>query len=740
MPDNTHAQEEHKHTNRLINETSPYLLQHAHNPVDWYAWGEEALEKAKREDKPVLLSVGYSACHWCHVMEHESFENEEIAGLMNQHFVSIKVDREERPDIDNIYMQAVQAMTHSGGWPMTVFLTPDGRPFYGGTYFPPRDRRSGSQVMPGFPRVLISMAEAYKNRRQDVEEQATELANYLKQHSSMPLRGKNIAPMGTLPLELLSNASRELAADFDPVHGGFGNAPKFPNTMALEFLLRIHQHRLRGEIGARSTNPEMEIVETSLQHMADGGIYDQLGGGFHRYSVDAEWLVPHFEKMLYDNALLSRLYLHAYLVTGKVSYRRIAEETLDYVVREMTSPEGGFYSTQDADSEGEEGKFFLWTPAEIEAVLPPGDAALFMHYYDVTRQGNFEGKNILHVVGAGVAHPVGADLSRPQGEEGTPHGVGADLSRPGGEEETHLESSPGDIHVQLRRSRELLFKAREQRVKPGRDEKILTSWNGLMLRSFAEAARHLDRADYLQVATRNAEFLLRELRREGRVLRTYKDGRGRLNGYLEDYAFLAGGLLALYEASFETRWFVEGRRLMDEAITLFADQQNGGFFDTGSDHEALVSRPKDIMDNATPAGNSVAAEVLLRLAAFTGEEKYRQRAGDYLRSLADIMVQHPQAFGHALGALDFAISQAKEIAIIGEVLGADTRNILGVINSRYLPASVLACAAPGDSEAIEAIPLLVDRPLKGGQATAYVCQNFACQAPVNAPGELERLL
>jgi len=740
MPDNTHAQEEHKHTNRLINETSPYLLQHAHNPVDWYAWGEEALEKAKREDKPVLLSVGYSACHWCHVMEHESFENEEIAGLMNQHFVSIKVDREERPDIDNIYMQAVQAMTHSGGWPMTVFLTPDGRPFYGGTYFPPRDRRSGSQVMPGFPRVLISMAEAYKNRRQDVEEQATELANYLKQHSSMPLRGKNIAPMGTLPLELLSNASRELAADFDPVHGGFGNAPKFPNTMALEFLLRIHQHRLRGEIGARSTNPEMEIVETSLQHMADGGIYDQLGGGFHRYSVDAEWLVPHFEKMLYDNALLSRLYLHAYLVTGKVSYRRIAEETLDYVVREMTSPEGGFYSTQDADSEGEEGKFFLWTPAEIEAVLPPGDAALFMHYYDVTRQGNFEGKNILHVVGAGVAHPVGADLSRPQGEEGTPHGVGADLSRPGGEEETHLESSPGDIHVQLRRSRELLFKAREQRVKPGRDEKILSSWNGLMLRSFAEAARHLDRADYLQVATRNAEFLLRELRREGRVLRTYKDGRGRLNGYLEDYAFLAGGLLALYEASFETRWFVEGRRLMDEAITLFADQQNGGFFDTGSDHEALVSRPKDIMDNATPAGNSVAAEVLLRLAAFTGEEKYRQRAGDYLRSLADIMVQHPQAFGHALGALDFAISQAKEIAIIGEVLGADTRNILGVINSRYLPASVLACAAPGDSEAIEAIPLLADRPLKGGQATAYVCQNFACQAPVNTPGELERLL
>jgi len=700
MPD---TQEQHEHTNRLINETSPYLLQHAHNPVDWYPWSEEALEKAKREDKPIMLSVGYSACHWCHVMERESFENEEIASIMNAHFVSIKVDREERPDIDNIYMQAVQALTHSGGWPMTVFLTPDGRPFYGGTYFPPRDRHYGSQVMPGFPRVLMSMADAYKNRREDVEEQATELANYLKQHSSAPLLSKKVAPAGALPLELLSNASRELAADFDPVHGGFGNAPKFPNTMALEFLLRVHYHRLKGEIGARSTRPELEIVETSLQHMANGGIYDQLGGGFHRYSVDAEWLVPHFEKMLYDNALLSRVYLHAYLVTGKAFYRRIVEETLDYIVREMIAPTGGFYSTQDADSEGEEGKFFLWTPGEIEAVLSPEDAALFMRYYDVTQQGNFEGKNILHVA----------------------------------MDETLTAAQPVET---LAVARLKLFKTREQRVKPGRDEKILTSWNGLMLRSFAEAARHLSRLDYLQVATRNAEFLLSELRRGGRVLRTYKDGRGRLNGYLEDYAFLADGLLALYEASFEPRWFLEARRLMDDAITLFADQQNGGFFDTGSDHEALVSRPKDIMDNAIPAGNSVAAEVLLRLAAFTGEEAYRRCADDYLRSLADIMVQHPQAFGHALGALDLAIAPGEEIAIIGEVLGADTHNLLEVINTRYTPNSVLACAAPTDVEAIRAIPLLADRPLKDGKATAYVCQNFACLAPVNTPGELERLL
>src|SRR6266852_5780542 len=723
MPNNTHAQERHKHTNRLIDETSPYLLQHAHNPVDWYAWGEEALEKAKREDKPIMLSVGYSACHWCHVMERESFENEEIADLMNQHFVSIKVDREERPDIDNIYMQAVQAMTHSGGWPMTVFLTPDGRPFYGGTYFPQRDRRYGGQVMPGFGRVLISMAEAYEHRREDVEEQATQIADFLNQRGPGTRKGQphdksgvyNM-PTGMVPLELFGNASRELASDFDPVNGGFGNAPKFPNTMSLEFLLRIHQHRLKGEIGTKATRPELEIVEVSLQHMANGGIYDQLGGGFHRYSVDAEWLVPHFEKMLYDNALLSRIYLHTYLVTGKVFYRRIAEETLDYVVREMTSPEGGFYSTQDADSEGEEGKFFVWTPAEIEAVLPHGDVEIFMRHYGVTQHGNFEGKNILHVA---------QDMS-----------IGAEVERDG---EGYLPPRQGALAVAreepLGRARDLLFKAREQRIKPGRDEKILTSWNGLMLRSFAEAARYLGRADYLQVAINNAAFLLRELRRDGRVLRTYKDGRGRLNGYLEDYTFLADGLLALYEASFDAHWFSEARRLMDEAITLFADEQNGGFFDTGSDHEALISRPKDIMDNATPAGNSGAAEVLLRLAAFTGEEDYRQRADDYLRPLADIMVQHPQAFGHALGALDFAISPVKEIAISGNPQQSDTRALLEVINTRYLPNSVLACASLEDSESIQSIPLLADRPMKDHKATAYICQNFACLSPVNTPEE-----
>jgi len=699
----------HEHTNRLIHETSPYLLQHAHNPVDWYPWGEEAFQKARSENKLILLSVGYSACHWCHVMERESFENKDIAAIMNQHFVSIKVDREERPDVDGIYMQAVQALTGQGGWPMTVFLTPNGRPFYGGTYFPPRDRRYGGQVVPGFPRILLSMADAYENRREEVEEQANQIAEHLQQRSGSPFRHKGTTPGGTVPLELLNTASKALAADFDPEHGGFGSAPKFPNTMSLELLLRISLHRL-GQITSKPTRPELEIVETTLQHMANGGIYDQLGGGFHRYAVDAEWLVPHFEKMLYDNALLSRIYLHTYLVTNNPFYERIVEETLNYVIREMTSSEGGFYSTQDADSEGEEGKFFLWTPAEIEKALLPEDAPLFMQYYDVTSRGNFEGKNILHV--EQDAQQVADDA--------------------------HI--SLEELQASLQRSRKMLFKVREQRIRPGRDEKILTSWNGLMLRSFAEAGRYLNRPDYLNIAIANAEFLLRTVRPEGRLLRTYKDGRAHLKGYLEDYAFLADGLLALYEASFDPRWFAEARLLMDEAIQLFADEQNTGFFDTGSDHEALLNRPKEIMDNAIPAGNSIATDVLLRLATFTGEDSYRQRAENYLHPLTDILIQHPQAFGHVLNALDFALSPVKEFAIMGDPHEADTRALLEVINNRYLPNSVLACAAPGDTQAAQVIPLLESRPLKDGKATAYVCQNFVCAAPVNRVEELERLV
>jgi len=704
------SEQQHKYTNSLIHETSPYLLQHAHNPVEWYAWHEEALQKARREDKPILLSVGYSACHWCHVMERESFENEETAALMNENFVNIKVDREERPDIDSIYMQAVQAMIRQGGWPMTVFLMPDGRPFSGGTYFPPEDRRYGAETMPGFPTILASVASAYQQNRQEIEEQAAQLAEYLQQRSDAPLRqvGSKL-PTTTPSLELFAKASDALAKDFDPTYGGFGTAPKFPSSMALEVLLRVHQHRLNGEITAPVKTPELEMIELSLRSMANGGIYDQLGGGFHRYSTDKEWLAPHFEKMLYDNALLSRVYLHTFVVTGVPFYRRIAEETLDYVAREMTAPEGGFYSTQDADSEGEEGKFFVWTPAEVEGVLSAEAAALFLPYYDVTKHGNFEGKNILRVL-ASVRDADEQQVS-----------------------EEALEAS-------LAQSRAQLFQARELRVKPGRDEKILTSWNGLMLRSFAEAGRYLERLDYIQIATQNADFLLRALRKDGRVLRTYKDGRAHLNGFLEDYAFLADGLLALYEATFEPRWFAEARALMDAAITLFADEQNGGFFDTGSDAEALISRPKDIMDNATPAGNSVAIDVLLRLAAFTGEAAYRKRADDYLQPLADVMTQHPQAFGHILGGLDFALSPSKEIAIIGPLATDETLALLEVTNKQYQPNSVLAFSVPDDQHAAQIVPLLADRPLKNGKATAYVCQNFACQAPVNTAAELTNLL
>ncbi len=718
QPHNTnsypHADIQHKHTNRLISETSPYLLQHAHNPVDWYPWGEEALEKARQEDKPILLSVGYSACHWCHVMERESFENEQIAALMNQHFVSIKVDREERPDIDSIYMQALQSMTRQGGWPMTMFLTPEGKPFYGGTYFPPQDRSYGRGTrMPGFSSILVSVAQAYHQRRQEIEEQASELAEHLQEQSSALLRRKarSFARSLAANVDLLSGAGNKLEETFDRIDGGFGHAPKFPNAMALEFLLRLHLHRSHHEIStplAPEKPHELHMIELTLQRMANGGIYDQLGGGFHRYSVDEHWLVPHFEKMLYDNALLSRVYLHTYLVTGHTFYRRIVEETLDYVVREMTSPEGGFYSTQDADSEGVEGKFFLWTPDEVEHELAIQDAKLFEAYYDVTSGGNFEGKNILH-----VSHSANEVAQATQ--------VDVDV-----------------LQASLEHSRKTLFAIREHRVKPGRDEKILTSWNGLMLRSFAEAARYLKRADYLQVATQNAEFLLARLRQDGRLLRSYKDGKARFNGYLEDYFFLADGLLALYEASFEPRWFQEARNVVDQAIALFADEQNGGFFDTGSDHEVLINRPKDIMDNATPAGNSVAMDVLLKLTAFTSETTYRQRAEDYLQSVADNLVQYPQFFGHVLGALDFALSASKEIALVGSLQQNDMQALLDVVNARYLPNSVLACKSEEKQD--EIVPLLAHRLAMGGLATAYVCQNFACQSPVTTTEELAKLL
>ena len=679
--------EQAQFTNHLINETSPYLLQHAHNPVDWYPWGDEAFERARRENKPVLLSIGYSACHWCHVMAHESFEDERIAKLMNENFVNIKVDREERPDLDQIYMNAVQMMTHHGGWPMTVFLTPDAVPFYGGTYFPPQDRYN----MPGFPRVLIGVAEAYRDKPDEIRENSISLINELRRLGES---GGSDQPIET---DLLDAAYVGTVRSYDSINGGFGGAPKFPPAMTLEFLLRTH---------VRTGNREaLEMVKYTCDKMANGGMYDQLGGGFHRYSTDARWLVPHFEKMLYDNALLSRLYLHYFQVSGERQARETAEGILDYVLREMTHPDGGFFSTQDADSEGHEGKFFVWDLKEIQQALGEKDAEIFSSYYNVTEAGNFEGKNIPNVT---------------RSKE--------DVAKSIGISETVLEAS-------LKESRRKLFELRETRIKPDRDEKILTAWNGLMLASFAEAGVILNRPDYTEAARRNAEFVLSSLRENGRLLRTWKDGRAKFNGYLEDYAFLSEGLLTLFETTGELRWLKESLALTDVMIEEFWDNESGGFFFTGKSHESLIVRSKDYFDNATPSGNSVAATVLLRLAALTGRDNYRNLATAVLREMGDQVRRYPSGFGYALSAVDFLLSRPKEVAIVGKDAG-DIQPLLAETWRRYIPNKVVAPGFVDDPEAAQTTPLLTSRPLIKDQATAYVCENFTCRQPVTHVSDL----
>jgi uncharacterized protein YyaL (SSP411 family) len=683
---------ENKHTNRLQGETSPYLLQHAHNPVDWYPWNEEALQKARTEGKPILLSIGYSACHWCHVMERESFEDEKIARLMNENFINIKVDREERPDLDQIYMNAVQLMLGHGGWPLTVFLTPDLVPFYGGTYFPPEDRHG----LPGFPRVLAGVADAYRSRPAEIAQTTTSFLNELRRMS--------VAYESNEPLneQLLEVASGALSRTYDPRHGGFGSAPKFPAAMNLEFLLRMHY---------RNGNQDaLKMVTHTCRQMAEGGLYDQLGGGFHRYSTDAQWLVPHFEKMLYDNALLSRLYLHVYQATGDEFFRRIVEETLDYVIREMTDESGAFYSTQDADSEGVEGKFFVWSVVEINELLGAEDARIVSAYYGATVAGNFEEKNILHV--PRPAEAVAAELNVPV---------------------THLQEV-------IARTKPLLFAAREKRVKPGRDEKTLAAWNGMMLTSFAEASSVLERADYRRIAVRNAEFILDTLLKDGALLHVYKDGQAKHHAYLDDYACVASALLSLYEASGEIRWLTESLSLTDSMIQEFWDAEEGGFFYTGRSGERLIVRNKDYMDNATPAGNSVAAELLLRLALLTENQDYGRKAVTLFRLLRDQMARYPSAFGYLLGALDFYLSTPKEIVIIGEAGADDTRALLQEVWRRYLPNKIVAQSAENDSEAARIVSLLRERRSTDGRATAYICENYSCLQPVTAPGELARQL
>ncbi len=675
-----------KFTNRLINETSPYLLQHAHNPVDWYAWGDEAFEKARSEDMPVLVSIGYSACHWCHVMEHESFKDEATAAIMNEHFVNIKVDMEERPDVDQIYMNFVQLTTGRGGWPMNVFLTPDKRPFYGGTYFPPVSRYN----MPSWPQILTSIAEAYRDRRAELETSANEIVGELQKMSV-------VETAGALSIEMLEAAFNSFSRTLDTVNGGFGGAPKFPPAMSLEFLLRYH-HRT-------GDDRALAIVRQTCEKMADGGIYDQLGGGFHRYAVDAIWLVPHFEKMLYDNAQLIRVYLHAFQVTGDEFCKRIAIETLEYVKREMLDAAGGFYSSQDADSEGEEGKFFVWTSAEIAELLGEEDARIFNAFYDVSEAGNFEEKNILNV------------------------------RSPAAMVAKTLEITEEQLNRVLERSRKKLMDVREKRIKPNRDEKVLTAWNGLMLAAFADAAAVLRSDEYLEIAVKNAEFIMSQLQRDGRLLRTWKDGTAKLNGYIEDYANVADSLIELFQVSGEVTYLIEAKRLADVMIIEFWDQKNGGFFFTSNDHEDLIVRNKDFYDNATPSGNSVGADVLLRLAKLTGEDKYERFAVTVLKLAASQIRRHPQGFGRALSALEFYLGDTKEIVIIGEKGNDLAQSVL----SKYRPNSVVVLSDSPETDATT-IPLLKDRGTIEERATAYVCENFVCQRPVTTIEDLKPLI
>ena len=630
--------------NRLANETSPYLLQHADNPVDWYPWGEEALARARDEDRPILLSIGYSACHWCHVMEHESFENEATAALMNELFVNVKVDREERPDLDSVYMDAVVTLTGHGGWPMTVFLTPEGEPFFGGTYYPPEPRHG----LPSFRQVLEAVSSAYRDRRADVARSARQLVDAVRRSSELQPSREPLQPA------LLAGAVRGLGAQFDPQWGGFGRAPKFPPASALEFLVR---------------RDERDMLTRTLDGMAAGGMYDLVGGGFHRYSVDEQWLVPHFEKMLYDNALLAPVYLHAWVVTGEERYRKVAVSTLEYMLRELALPEGGFASAQDADTDGVEGLTFSWTPEELEEVLP-GRADLLQPF----EHGRFV---------------VRGELSEDE--------------------------------------RRRLFEAREERPKPARDDKAIASWNGLALAALAEAGRRLEREDFVEAATRLAEFILGPLSEDGRLRRSFRAGRAKGTGYLEDYADVANGLYELHVATGDPRWLHEARRLALLAVELFADEERGGFFLTPADAEQLVVRKKELDDHPTPSGNSMMAYVLLRLARIYGDDELERRAASVFRLVHTVFERAPSAVGHALCALDLYFSPPKEIAIIGQPSDEVARAAL----APFEPNAVVAFGPA------EGVPLLDGKTEVDGRPAVYVCERFACQAPVTDAVSLE---
>ena len=680
--------------NRLAGETSPYLLQHAHNPVDWSPWGPDALARAKLLDRPIFLSIGYAACHWCHVMERESFEDELTARYLNDHFVSIKVDREERPDLDQVYMAAVQAMTGGGGWPMSVFLTPEGRPFYGGTYFPDEPRHG----MPSFRQVLEGVERAWHEQRAEVEAAGARLVQGLVQQARLDASDADPTP------SLLEAATAAIEASFDPGNGGWGRAPKFPQPMTIEFLLRRH-------LATGDARP-LAIARRSLDAMANGGIHDQLGGGFHRYSTDAHWLVPHFEQMLYDNAQLARVYLHAWQVTADARYLDVAVGTLNYIVRELTTGDGAFAASQDADTEGTEGLTFTWRVAEIREVL--GDAApLFEAAYGVTDGGNWEGATILSRVASG------ADLA------------------------ARFELTEAEIAARLAEARRLLLTRRAGRPQPARDDKALAAWNGLAIAALADAAVAIDTVDpglaasYRTAAERAAEaIVVGLLGADGSLGRSWKDGRAVGQGVLEDYTHLADGLLALYEATFDERWFTTARALMDRVLAGFADPA-GGFFDTADDHERLVTRPKDVQDNAVPSGNAVASDVLLRLHAWTGQPAYRSASERALRTVTPYVVRYPTGFARWLSAMDLSLAPVVEVAIVGAPDDPDTLALLREVRHRYRSNQVLAVSV---DPAYSTIPLLRDRVAIDGRPTAYVCRQFACRLPATDPETLRRQL
>jgi uncharacterized protein len=674
--------------NRLAHETSPYLLQHRDNPVDWYPWGEEAIEKSRREQKPIFLSIGYSACHWCHVMEHESFESPAIAAVLNEHFVSIKVDREERPDLDQIYMNAVQMLTGRGGWPMSVFLTPQLKPFYGGTYWPPR----GGHGMPGFDQILAAVVDAWQNRREQALVAADQLTAELQRVGGEGGDGDPSA----LSMELIDGAVAQLRQSFDRTWGGFGSAPKFPHPMDLQLLLAVYSRNKQQGV--------LDMVRHTLDRMAAGGIYDHLGGGFARYSVDARWLVPHFEKMLYDNALLASAYLDAYLVTGDANYSRVVRETLDYVLRDMTDPTGGFYSTEDADSEGEEGLFYTWTSDEIDAVLGEERGETFGRVYDVTDAGNFEGRSILNL--PKTLEQCAAILNR----------------------------SPEDLAAELAESRAKLFAVRDERVHPHKDDKVIVAWNGLMIHAMARAGAALQNLRYSLAADEAGKFILQNMRRpDGRLLHTWRNGQAKFDAYLDDYAAVANSFVSLYEATGNEHWIAESAALMDIVIDQFADPA-GGFFYTASDHEKLLTRTKELTDSSVPSGNAMAATALLRLGKLLGRREYLESAEQTIAAAVPIMERAPTAAGQMLLALDRYLGPSHEFVLVGEYERMDVQAAIVAIAGSYLPRSISACRLSGrEFEGIrtpQLNELFAGKSSPDGQPQLYVCQDFACQAPV----------